>query len=93
MMDDFIEDYLAYELFEEAFCVQTDVECPNGESALLYDQEREVYLCPDCRGEFVNDADITEIGNGRGTLTRACERLPKSCSLLSADVTLSEIKG
>ncbi len=57
MMDDFIEDYVAYELFEESFCVHTDVECPNCESALLYDQEREIYLCPDCRGEFVNDAD------------------------------------
>ena len=57
MMDDFIEDYVAYELFEEAFCVETDVECPNCESALLYDQEREIYLCPDCRGEFVNNAD------------------------------------
>ena len=55
-MDDFIEDYVAYELFEEALCVQTDVECPNCESALLYDQEREVYLCPDCRGEFVDNA-------------------------------------
>lgn len=55
-MDDFIGDYVAYELFEEAFGVQTDVECPNCESALLYDQEREVYLCADCQlidaGEF-----------------------------------------
>ena len=56
-MDDFIEDYVAYELFEEAFCVQTDVVCPNCESALSYDQEREVYLCPDCRGELVASAD------------------------------------
>ena len=24
--------------------------CPHCESALLYHQEREVYLCPDCRG-------------------------------------------
>ncbi len=56
LMDDFIEDYVAYELIAEAFCVQTDVECPNCESALLYDQEREVYLCPDCRGEFVDNA-------------------------------------
>ena len=56
-MDDFIEDYVAYELFKESFCVQTDVECPHCESALLYDQEREVYLCPDYHDEFVNDAD------------------------------------
>ena len=46
---------MAYELFEEAFCVQTDVECPHCESNLLYDQEREVDLCPDCRGEFVDN--------------------------------------
>ena len=51
-----MEDYVAYELFEEAFCVKTDVECPHCESNLLYDQEREVYLCPDCRGEFVDHA-------------------------------------
>lgn len=51
-MDGFIEDLVAYKLFEEAFCVQPDVECLNCESALLYDQEREVYLCADCRGEF-----------------------------------------
>ena len=51
-MDDFTGDYVAYKLFEEAFCVQTDVECPHYESALLYDPEREVYLCADCRGEF-----------------------------------------
>ena len=57
MMDGFIEDYVAYELFEEAFCVQTDVECPHCESNLLYDQEREVYPCADCRGEFVESAD------------------------------------
>ena len=57
MMDDFIEDYVAYELFEEAFCVQTAVECPHCESNLLYDQEREVYPCADCRGEFVESAD------------------------------------
>ncbi len=24
--------------------------------SLLYDQEREVYQCPDCRGEFVGNA-------------------------------------
>ena len=57
MMDGFIEDYVAYELFEESFCVQTDVECPHCESALLYDQEQEVYLCADCRGEFGESAD------------------------------------
>ena len=57
MMDDFIEDYVAYELFEEAFCVLTAVECPHCESNLLYDQEREVYPCADCRGEFVESAD------------------------------------
>ena len=51
-----MEDYVACKLFEEAFCVQTDVECPNCESALLYDQEWEVYQCPDCRGEFVDNA-------------------------------------
>ena len=39
-MDDFIEDYVAYDLFEEALYVQTDVVCPDCESALLYDQER-----------------------------------------------------
>ena len=56
-MEDFIEDYLAYELFDDASCVQTDVECPHCESALLYDQEREIYLCADCRGEFIDNAD------------------------------------
>ena len=57
MMDGFIEDYVAYELFEESFCVQTDVECPDWESALLYDQKRKVCLCADCRGDFVASAD------------------------------------
>ena len=46
-MDELIEDYVEYELFEESFCAQIDVECPNCESALLYDQGREVYLCAD----------------------------------------------
>ena len=57
MMDGFIEDYMAYELFEESLCVQTDVECPDCESALLYDQKRKVCLCADCRGDFVASAD------------------------------------
>ena len=48
---------MGYELFEEALYVQTDVVCPHGESALLYDQERKVYLCSDCRGDVVASAD------------------------------------
>jgi len=30
-MDNLIEDYVAYELFEESFCVQADVEYPSGQ--------------------------------------------------------------
>jgi uncharacterized CHY-type Zn-finger protein len=55
-MDEFVEDYVAYELFEESFCEQTNVACPDCKSSLLYDREREVYLCPDCRNEFVENA-------------------------------------
>ena len=58
-MEDFMEDYVAYELFEAAFCVQTDLECPPCESALLYDREREVHLCPDSRGEFMESVLIS----------------------------------
>ena len=56
-MDNFIEDciesYVAFELFEETLCEATDVACPNCESSLLFDRERQRFLCPDCRGEFV----------------------------------------
>ena len=55
-MDDFVEDYVAYELFEESLCEATDVECPNCECSLLFDPVRQLYLCPDCRGEFVENA-------------------------------------
>jgi len=51
-MDDFLEDYVAFEWLEESLCEATDVICPDCESSLLYDSEREVYLCPACRGEF-----------------------------------------
>ena len=37
-MEDFLDDYVA---------------CPNCESPLLFDRERQLFLCPDCRGEFV----------------------------------------
>ena len=56
-MDEFIEDYVAFELFEEALCEPTDVQCPNCEASLLFDRERQLFLCPECRGEFVADED------------------------------------
>jgi hypothetical protein len=56
-MDDLLGDFAAYEWFEESCCEPTDIPCPTCESTLLYDREREVYLCPDCRGEFVGHAD------------------------------------
>ena len=37
MMDDFIEGYVAHGLTEEAFCIQADVESPNGRSELYVD--------------------------------------------------------
>ena len=52
-MEDFLDDYVALELFEEALCEPADVVCPNCESPLLFDRERQLFLCPDCRGEFV----------------------------------------
>jgi len=51
-MDDFFEEYLAFEMFEESFCEETQIPCPNCEATLLLDRERRVFLCPDCRGEF-----------------------------------------
>ena len=35
-MDDIIEDYVAYELFEKSFCVQTDVAYPSGQIRSFY---------------------------------------------------------
>ena len=51
-MDDFFEDYLAFECFEELLCEETDIPCPNCEAALLLDRDRQVFVCPDCRSEF-----------------------------------------
>ena len=56
-MDDFAEDYVAFELFEEALCEPTDIPCPNCESSLLLDRERQRFLCPDCRSVFVAQND------------------------------------
>jgi len=56
MMDDFVEDYVAFELFEESLCETTDLACPSCESSLLFDRERQLFLSPDCRGEFVENA-------------------------------------
>ena len=53
VMDKFIEEYVAFELFEEALCEPTDVACPDCEASLLFDRERQLFLCPECRGEFV----------------------------------------
>ena len=52
-MDDLLKDYVSYELFEEALCNSTDAPCPDCESTLLLDHERQRFLCPDCRSEFV----------------------------------------
>ncbi len=57
MMDDFVEDYVAFELFEESLWETTDLTCPSCESSLLFDRERQLFLCPECRGEFVADED------------------------------------
>ncbi len=54
-MEEFIDDYVAFELFEESQCEATDIACPACESTLLYDRERELYLCPECRGEFIDE--------------------------------------
>ena len=54
--DDCVESYVAFELFEEALRESTDVECPNCKTLLLFDRERQIYLCTDCRGEFVENA-------------------------------------
>ena len=56
-MEEIVEDDVAFELFKESLCEATDVECPNCEYSLLFDPERELYHCPDCRGEFVETAD------------------------------------
>ena len=56
-MDEIIGDYVAFELFEEALCLPTEIDCPNCESWLLIDPERGIYLCPDCRSEFIDKAD------------------------------------
>ncbi len=53
MMDDFVEDYVAFKLFEESLCETTDLACPSCEASLLFDRERQLFLCPECRGEFV----------------------------------------
>ena len=53
MMDDFVEDYVAFELFEESLCETTNLNCPSCESSLMFDRERQIFLCPECRGEFV----------------------------------------
>jgi len=55
MMDDFVEDYVAFKLFEESLCETTDLACPSCEASLLFDRERQLFLCPECRGEFVAD--------------------------------------
>lgn len=55
-MDEIIAAYVAFELFEESLCEPTDVGCPNCECTLLLDRERQLYLCPGCRGEFVETA-------------------------------------
>jgi hypothetical protein len=55
---EFIDDYVAFELFEEALCVPTEIDCPNCcECLLLFDQARAIYLCPDCRSEFIDEGD------------------------------------
>jgi DNA-directed RNA polymerase subunit RPC12/RpoP len=50
-MEELIDDYVAFELFEESLCEATDIACPACESSLLFDPEREIYLCPECRDE------------------------------------------
>ena len=57
MLEEIVEDDVAFELFEESLCEATGVECLNCEYSLLFDPERELYHCPDCRGEFVETAD------------------------------------
>ena len=51
-MDDFVEDYAAFELFQEAHCDETEIDCPECGQELLFDPQRAIYLCPDCRSEF-----------------------------------------